>query len=496
MGLLDLTPDQADDLMNLGMGLLAAGGPSDRPVSFGQALASGYGQMLAGERNRLEGAATRQGMDMRRQAMGMQQMQLDAIRRQMATKEALGRALARQGGGAGGASLPGEAPAGLSPSSAAAFGAPEMATPDMPAQAAPRQSPSMADQLLAAAREAGDYDAFQEAMKLKMEEKKLAPKWATEFRTVMGQDGKPTLVQAADDGTVRPVTGGYGPAEKLSFHNTGAQTVGLDPYTGQARSALQNTLSPEAAASNALGWANNRLSAERLGFDRGQAALPKFNAEAGGFVMPPSAQAPSGAVIPLPGFSKPMTEAQSKDALFGSRAARSHEILSSLERGGVTDPGVIKQTLGRIPLVGGALASVANADPTGLVAPNPLQQQTEQARRDFINAVLRKESGAVISPEEFTNAERQYFPQVGDAPAVIEQKRKNRDLAIQGITLGAGSGAGQVARAQAQGRSEGAAIKTPSRQFSLDDGSKVLGQLGADGNYYVMKNGRRYRVEE
>jgi len=35
----------------------------------------------------------------------------------------------------------------------------------------------------------------------------------------------------------------------------------------------------------------------------------------------------------------------------------------------------------------------------------------EQAKKNFVNAVLRLESGAVISPSEFTNADKQYFPQ-------------------------------------------------------------------------------------
>ena len=45
MGLLDFTPEQADSLLNFGTGLLAAGGPSRTPVSFGQAFAGGIGNM-------------------------------------------------------------------------------------------------------------------------------------------------------------------------------------------------------------------------------------------------------------------------------------------------------------------------------------------------------------------------------------------------------------------------------------------------------------------
>ena len=61
------------------------------------------------------------------------------------------------------------------------------------------------------------------------------------------------------------------------------------------------------------------------------------------------------------------------------------------------------------------------------------QQRVDQAQRDFVNAVLRQESGAVISDAEFANAQRQYFPSPGDDAKTIAQKRANRKLAIQGF---------------------------------------------------------------
>jgi hypothetical protein len=60
-------------------------------------------------------------------------------------------------------------------------------------------------------------------------------------------------------------------------------------------------------------------------------------------------------------------------------------------------------------------------------------QKFDQAQRDFVNAILRRESGAVISDSEFANAAQQYFPQPGDTPEVIEQKAQNRAIAIEGI---------------------------------------------------------------
>jgi hypothetical protein len=70
---------------------------------------------------------------------------------------------------------------------------------------------------------------------------------------------------------------------------------------------------------------------------------------------------------------------------------------------------------------------------------SPETQKAEQAQRDFVNAVLRRESGSAISQSEFDNARIQYFPQPGDSPQVLEQKRNNRQSAIQGLKRAAGS---------------------------------------------------------
>lgn len=66
-------------------------------------------------------------------------------------------------------------------------------------------------------------------------------------------------------------------------------------------------------------------------------------------------------------------------------------------------------------------------------------QKADQAQRNFINAQLRRESGAVISDEEFDNARKQYFPQPGDKKEVLAQKKANRDMAVRNMQLSAGN---------------------------------------------------------
>ncbi len=61
------------------------------------------------------------------------------------------------------------------------------------------------------------------------------------------------------------------------------------------------------------------------------------------------------------------------------------------------------------------------------------ERKVRQAQREFVNAVLRLESGAAIGESEFASAAQQYFPQPGDTRDVIAQKRQARARAIQGL---------------------------------------------------------------
>lgn len=122
-----------------------------------------------------------------------------------------------------------------------------------------------------------------------------------------------------------------------------------------------------------------------------------------------------------------LNDTQAKALLFGSRMQEAEKILGKMSAQGVVRPSVMKGVVEGIPLVGGAAGAAAN----GMSSQE--QQQVEQAQRDFINAVLRRESGAAIANTEFDSARKQYFPQVGDSQAVIQQKTANRQLATRGL---------------------------------------------------------------
>lgn len=144
--------------------------------------------------------------------------------------------------------------------------------------------------------------------------------------------------------------------------------------------------------------------------------------------------AAGGTLEPIPGGpaekDKAPTEFQGKSATFGARAEQSDKIISGLE--GKYSPAKIgaKQAAGRVGLEGAA----------NFLLPVE-EQKAEQAMRDFVNAVLRQESGAAIADSEFNNAKKQYFPQTGDSKEVIAQKAQNRKTAIEGLKKNAGKAA-------------------------------------------------------
>jgi hypothetical protein len=154
---------------------------------------------------------------------------------------------------------------------------------------------------------------------------------------------------------------------------------------------------------------------------------------------------------------KPLTETQGNATAFGIRMKESNNIINDLEKKGVTNTGVVRSTIGGIagmtPFIGEKLQqgvqSSMNVLPGALGGPSSEQQQVDAARKNFITAVLRKESGAAISPTEFYTEAQKYFPQPGDSNEVMAQKRNARDTAIRAMEIQAGPGKRQIEQANA-----------------------------------------------
>ena len=117
---------------------------------------------------------------------------------------------------------------------------------------------------------------------------------------------------------------------------------------------------------------------------------------------------------------------ENKAAGFASRTITASDVTRDLEADPSFDPASIRMSFG------------ANSGVLGNYALSDTEQRYVQAKRDWITAALRKESGAAIPPSEMEEKDRTFFPQPGDKPGVILQKAKAREQEIRSIIAQSG----------------------------------------------------------
>ncbi len=139
-------------------------------------------------------------------------------------------------------------------------------------------------------------------------------------------------------------------------------------------------------------------------------------------VDPASGQKPT--IKPTPDTrATQTTEAERKAAGFYDRMLNAAEILNAMEDKGYTPSTRDLYTAGQ---------GVAN------IVATPEGQNYRQAQENWVRANLRKESGAVIGEDEMKSEISNYFPQIGDKPDVIKQKRANRAIVEKNMLREAG----------------------------------------------------------
>jgi hypothetical protein len=120
--------------------------------------------------------------------------------------------------------------------------------------------------------------------------------------------------------------------------------------------------------------------------------------------------------------TKPFTEGQSKDVVYATRAEGALEVLNGVA-GSLTD------RIGR----------AADYDPTGF-AQSGLQtdeyQIAKTAGDEFLQAILRKDTGAAITQDEQILYGATYLPQIGDNPARLQYKEAARNRAVAALRAG------------------------------------------------------------
>jgi hypothetical protein len=113
-------------------------------------------------------------------------------------------------------------------------------------------------------------------------------------------------------------------------------------------------------------------------------------------------------------------EGQLASASFATRVLSANENLAQLESTDGFDPTSIQ-------------TAIFEAIPGGNLVLSENEQSYAQSKRDFITAILRKESGAAIGADEFANEDRKFFPQVGDKPTVLKQKAIGRKRTFENL---------------------------------------------------------------
>jgi hypothetical protein len=214
-------------------------------------------------------------------------------------------------------------------------------------------------------------------------------------------------------------------ATTLEREFAAAKTQGYQGNINEFKNQMSEYQKSQAAdAKQRLGLEGSRLGLEQQKFGLEQ---QKLAAELGGAKL---------------------TDTQGNATAFGMRMKESNQLINDLEKKGVTNTGIVRSTIGGIvgmtPFVGEKMQqgvqSGMNVLPGAMGGPSAEQQQVDAARKNFITAVLRKESGAAISPTEFYTEAQKYFPQPGDSDSVIAQKRHARDTAIKAMEIQAGPG--------------------------------------------------------
>lgn len=173
---------------------------------------------------------------------------------------------------------------------------------------------------------------------------------------------------------------------------------------------------------------------------------------------------PSAVAKAKAGREGKMTEMQSNALQYSARMASNNSVLGELEKAGFNP------------------ATVGNSVQDSRLAPNIIRDENVQkyvaARDNWISAVLRKESGAAISKSEYENAYKQYFPQMGDKPGVVNQKAALRRLAENNMRLVAG---GRAADAETHANAPQPTETHPAEQTATNK---------ATGERMVLRNGK------
>ena len=197
-----------------------------------------------------------------------------------------------------------------------------------------------------------------------------------------------------------------------------------------------------------------------------------------------------GNTFQIGGTSKPLTEGQSKDTVYSTRAAGA---LPYIDNGEAALTSKYDSTVEDIPGVGNYLTSDE-------------YQVASSAGKEFLQALLRKDTGATIQPFEIQEYGSVYLPQPGDKPDRLKYKKEARIRALAAMKAGMPAQAivaqeKALATPGASGGAASAPAPAPSTakvgdvvddQTKIPEGAVVVDESGVA---YRMVNGQLQKVQ-
>ncbi len=129
----------------------------------------------------------------------------------------------------------------------------------------------------------------------------------------------------------------------------------------------------------------------------------------------------------LPYGDEKLTEGQSKDINYYRRAFSANQELS--------DP-ALETALGQF-----TDDFAGNFGGVGRLFQDAEYQKGKRAANEFLAMVLRKDTGAAVTEQEFSMYAPMYIPMPGDKPEVVQAKRQAREQFLAGMEMGSGTAA-------------------------------------------------------
>ena len=261
-----------------------------------------------------------------------------------------------------------------------------------------------------------------------------------------------------------PVQTGQTPWKAPEKMDLGGSVQMYDPVTGAVTGKFGKSMTPGEAASNAVAWANNALGQQRLAFDKTQAGPAGTNKAPAGYRWKPD-----GSLEPIPGGPQ--------DLKAGSQSAKQADARDVLQLLDMAEP-LIKKATGSYAGAGADMAAnVFGFSTDGANAASQLQ-----ALEGMLVSKMPKMSGPQSDKDVLLY--KQMAGQIGDPTVPASRKQ----AAMQTIR--------QINERYAGIEPKQQTSNAPRSKFFNVGGKQMAGQLGADGNYYVTQNGKRYRIEE